>query len=172
MSLLVLDGPTILVGESLSDSIDCTGGQIVRITVPPEYTEPDTPLMTFQVSSDGVMFNDMVDEDGKQIAITARANTSIVIDKSWTRAVGFLKLRSGTIANPSPQVKDDCKFAIAVRTESAAMGSGMVYTSDTVPADAPVNSLWWHSAEGPSAAKRLYIKYFDGNSAQWVAAEQ
>ena len=50
MPLEIVDGPTIPMGESLSDGVDCTGGHIVRITVPKEFTESN---LTFQVSSNG-----------------------------------------------------------------------------------------------------------------------
>ncbi|WP_256434713.1 hypothetical protein [Bradyrhizobium sp. 6(2017)] len=36
MPLQVIDGPTIAEGEALSDGVDCSAGEIVRITVPQE----------------------------------------------------------------------------------------------------------------------------------------
>jgi len=41
---------------------------------------------------------------------------------------------------------------------------GAVYASDTPPAGAADNSLWWESDTG-----LLYILYNDGTSSQWVA---
>jgi hypothetical protein len=116
MPLVVVDGPTIAKGESLSDGADCSAGTIVRITVPKEYNDGDMPnQMTFQVSSDGNLFNDLFDDEGHEIAITARANTGIVIDRSWARTVAFIKLRSGTRDAPVLQ-KEACKLAIAIST--------------------------------------------------------
>jgi hypothetical protein len=116
MPLVVVDGPTIRAGESLSDGADCSAGTIVRITVPQEYDDGDMPnSMSFQVSSDGNGYNDLFDDDGREITITARANSGIVIDRSWARTVAFIKLRSGTRDNPTPQ-KVDCKLAIAIST--------------------------------------------------------
>lgn len=43
-------------------------------------------------------------------------------------------------------------------------GGTTVYVSDTPPAGAADSSLWWESDTGI-----LYIRYNDGNSAQWVA---
>lgn len=45
-----------------------------------------------------------------------------------------------------------------------ATSSGAIYVNDPPPPNAPVNSLWWNSANGT-----LYVKYNDGNSTQWVA---
>jgi hypothetical protein len=112
--LTVIDGPTIKRGESLSDGADCSAGTIVRITVPREYEDGDMPNhMTFQVSSDGNLFNDLFDDEGHEIAIAARANTGIVIDRSWARTVAFIKVRSGTRDAPVLQ-KTDCKLAMAI----------------------------------------------------------
>ena len=54
--LQVLEGPKIEAGESLSDGVDCSAGQLVRITMP--YTWTPAPI-TFQFSTDGVFYNDM-----------------------------------------------------------------------------------------------------------------
>lgn len=118
MPLQVLDGPTIKAGESLSDGIDCSAGKIVRITVPQEYSEAN---LTFQVSSNGDLYNDLFDDDGDEITVTANPDSTIVIAKPWVKSVGFIKLRSGTREHA---VKQDvnCKFAIAIETETAAGG--------------------------------------------------
>jgi hypothetical protein len=111
MALTIIDGPTILHGESLSEGVDCSGGNIVRITVPQEFTESN---LTFQVSSDGNMYNDLFTGSGQEVTCVAHPNTGIMIAEHWTRSIGFLKIRSGTRANPVNQAKDDCRFAIAV----------------------------------------------------------
>jgi hypothetical protein len=115
MTLQVLDGPTIPAGESLSDGIDCSAGQIVRITVPQEYTEGN---LTFQVSSNGDLYNDLYDDDGDEITITANPDSTIVIAKPWVRSVGWLKLRSGSRDHAVKQ-REDCKFAIAIDVEGS-----------------------------------------------------
>jgi hypothetical protein len=116
--LQVLDGPTIAQGESLSEGIDCSGGNIVRITVPQEYTRAN---MTFQVSSDGNGYNDLYDAQGNEVTIVAKPDSGIVIQEQWGRVVGFIKLRSGTRANPVEQ-QTDCKFAIAIEVADAPAG--------------------------------------------------
>jgi hypothetical protein len=113
MPLAIVDGPTILKGESLSDGADCSAGRIVRITCPQEFTDAN---LTFQVSTDGNLFNDLYDDEGREITIAAQPDSGIVIDRTWTRSIAFIKFRSGTRSHPVPQTKDDCKFAIAIET--------------------------------------------------------
>jgi hypothetical protein len=116
MPIDILDGPTIAAGQSLSDGIDCTAGEIVRITVPPQYTPAN---MTFQASSDGIFYNDLFTSGGDEITVAAKANTGIVIyDRSWVRSLAFIKIRSGTRDHPVNQ-QVECKFAIAIETPAA-----------------------------------------------------
>jgi hypothetical protein len=113
----IVDGPTIALGESLSEGVDCSAGNIVRITVPQEFTESN---LTFQVSSDGELYNDLYDSRGDEITITAKPDSGIVVAGDWVRSVAFIKFRSGTREHPVEQVKDVCKFAIALRTDTVA----------------------------------------------------
>jgi hypothetical protein len=110
MALVIVDGPTIPLGESLSDGVDCTGGDIVRITVPQEFTDAN---LTFQASSDGNFYNDLYDAKGQEITLPATPDSTIIIASEWTRAIGWIKFRSGTRKAPVAQ-KVDCRFAIAV----------------------------------------------------------
>jgi hypothetical protein len=112
MALTIVDGPTIKAGESLSDGADCSGGSIVRITVPQEFTPAN---LTFQVSSDGNFYNDLFGPDGTEITVSAKPSTGIVIGERWTKSIAFVKFRSGSRSHPVAQ-REDCKFAIAVET--------------------------------------------------------
>jgi hypothetical protein len=164
---------TILAGESLSDGIDCSGGRVVRITLPDNYSEHDTPVMTFQTSVDGVNYFDLVNDEGQQITITARRGTAIHVGQQvWTNALGWLKVRSGSKANATDQAADVAIMISITPSTSVVFSGGGAYTGETAPEGVADGSIWWNSADGPSAAKRLYVKYFDGNSSQWVAAEQ
>jgi hypothetical protein len=116
MPLQIVDGPTIAKGESLSDGVDCSGGEIVRITVPQEFTEAN---LTFQVSSDGNFYNDLFNDEGEEITIAAMPDTGIVVYGPWVRTIGFIKLRSGSRDHPVKQ-HEDCRFAIAIKTDAAA----------------------------------------------------
>jgi hypothetical protein len=116
MPLTIVDGPTIPAGQSLSDGADCSAGEIVRITVPQEFTPAN---LTFQVSSDGNFYNDLFDSSGDEITVVAKPNTGIVVPEVWTKSINFIKFRSGSRAYPVPQ-NVDCRFAIAVKGEPAA----------------------------------------------------
>ena len=116
MPLTIIDGPTIPAAESLSDGVDCSAGDIVRITVPQEFTDAN---LTFQVSSNGELYNDLYDEHGEEITITAQPDSGIVILGRWVRSLAFIKLRSGTREHPIKQ-REDCKFAIAIETAAGA----------------------------------------------------
>jgi hypothetical protein len=115
MTLQIVDGPTILAGESLSDGADCSAGGIVRITIPQEYTKAN---LTFQVSTDGAFYNDVFDVHGEEITVAAQPNSAIIVHERWTKSVNFIKFRSGTRSHPVEQ-NVDCKFAICVDTEEA-----------------------------------------------------
>jgi hypothetical protein len=116
MGLQIVDGPTILKDASLSDGVDCSAGTIVRITVPQEYTDAN---MTFQTSSDGNLYNDLYDEEGREITISPEPDTTVVVTGAWVRSIGWLKIRSGTRDNPVQQTKDDVKFGIALEVPTA-----------------------------------------------------
>lgn len=115
MTLAIIDGPTIPQGESLSEGIDCSSGEIVRITVPQEFTDAN---LTFQVSSNGELYNDLFDDEGNEITIAAQPDSGIVISARWVRSIAWLKLRSGTRDHPVVQ-RNECKFAVAVDTPAA-----------------------------------------------------
>jgi hypothetical protein len=112
MTLQVINGPFIQKGESLSDAVDATGGELVRITMPGAW-DPDANL-TFQISSDGAMFNDLVDVQGNEIQIAVTPGSAVVVrGGQWTKAFAYIKVRSGTRDNPIPQ-NDLREFSFAV----------------------------------------------------------
>jgi hypothetical protein len=117
MTLKVLNGPFIQPGESLSDGLDCTGGALARITMPGAWTPAN---LTFQISSDGAMYNDLVDRHGKEIQIAVVAGSAVVVAQfgDYLKAVAFLKVRSGTSSHPVPQAELR-EFAVAVEEPAA-----------------------------------------------------
>jgi hypothetical protein len=119
MALQIVDGPTIQQGESLSDGVDCSGGNIVRITVPQEFTQAN---LTFQSSSNGDLYNDLYDAKGNEITMVAKPDTTIIIEAPWARSLGWLKFRSGTRSAPVEQTKDTVLFAVAI--EDGVVGGG------------------------------------------------
>jgi len=115
--LKVLEGPTIAAGESLSDVLDCTGGQIVRVTMPAHWD--DAPL-TFQISTDGQFFNDLFGLDGYEISIDEVVlGSAVLIPEDVGRAIAFIRFRSGSRAEAVRQSRD-CVFAVAIITKDEA----------------------------------------------------
>ena len=133
MPLQVIDGPTIAKEESLSDGIDCSAGKIVRITVPQEFTEAN---LTFQTSSDGNLYNDLYDDSGDEVMVTALPDTTIYISGHWVESIGFIKLRSGSREHPVEQV-EDCRFAIAVLSDVLSDGGAAVLSTHESKAPGP-----------------------------------
>jgi|SRR5215510_1491859 len=107
MPLTVINGPTIGAGQTLSDVVDCTGGQLVRITVPAEWSQA---MLTFQLSSDGVGYNDLYDSQGNLVAINVVAGSAVLVPELLGNAAAFLKFRSS-----APQAEQRT-FAVAIKT--------------------------------------------------------
>jgi hypothetical protein len=111
MAIEVLNGPNIAPGESLSDALDCSGGKIIKITFPAEWTYAD---ITFQTSSDGVGFNDVMRPDGLEVSCAVFPGTCVI---GMELVTGFLKIRSGSRDRPIEQ--DEIRtFAIAIEVPS------------------------------------------------------
>lgn len=115
MTLQVLNGPVIEEGESLSDGIDCTGGNIVRLTMPADWTGAN---ITFAISSDGNGYNDLVDTNGGEVTLVVVPGSAVVLAQfgEYLKAIAFLKIRSGTRSHPVEQ-EARREFAIAIETE-------------------------------------------------------
>ena len=117
MTLQVLNGPTIAAGESLSDGIDCSAGQLVRITMPAEW---DGAGITFQFSTDGVFYNPMFGLDGFEVQIkNVVAGAGVIIPADIGRAIAHLKIRSGTRGNPVDQ-HEERVFAVTILVDEPA----------------------------------------------------
>ena len=84
--------------------------------MPQEFTPAN---LTFQVSSNGDLYNDLFSSNGTEVTLVAKPNTGIVVPEAWTKSINFIKFRSGSRDHPVKQTKDDCKFAIAVETGDA-----------------------------------------------------
>jgi hypothetical protein len=121
MAIQVLNGPNIAPGESLSDALDCSAGRIIKITMPGDWTF--API-TFQTSSDGVGFNDIMKPDGREVMCTVFEGTAII---GMELITGFLKIRSGT--RDAPVAQEAIRtFAIAIDTGPAVGGLGGEFT--------------------------------------------
>ena len=112
MPLIVLNGPVIEAGQSLSSGIDCTAGEIVRLTMPAAWSGAN---LSFQISSDGNGYNDLFRADGTEIVVPCVAGAAVVLNQpsDMLRAVAFLKIRSGSRQWPVAQAARR-EFSVAV----------------------------------------------------------
>jgi hypothetical protein len=112
-TITVLNGPTILAGQSLSDGVDCTGGTLVRLTMPaPDWTPAN---LSFQFSSDGNQYNDMFDQYGNEVMLpNFPPGVGVVLTSVALPTLAFIKIRSGSRDHPVKQLGDRA-FALAVQ---------------------------------------------------------
>jgi hypothetical protein len=96
---------TISQGQSLSDIADLSAGNLVAVIAPDQWEY--AAGLTFQVSNDGMNFNDLFLQGYELITLPITPGVANVVsvnfDLGW---VPYLKLRSGTRQNPVPQSAD------------------------------------------------------------------
>jgi hypothetical protein len=88
------------IGDTLSSVLDCTTTSAMFVIVPDNWTDA---RISFQASIDGIKFYDAVSGRSGDYEVVATPGTAIMIDLSWTGAVGYLRIRSGQRHNPVPQ---------------------------------------------------------------------
>jgi len=95
---------TILSGQSLSAPIDLGSGRLGAIQVSSGW---DAANLTFQVSSDGIVYSDLYDDTGTEVKWIAAASRLIVPANfvQWC-AIRYIKVRSGTFVAPVTQTAD------------------------------------------------------------------
>jgi hypothetical protein len=105
---------TIASGTALSPSIGIGIKTLVGISMPSGWT---TAALTFQISPDGVIFQEYVDATGAAAitVATPAANTFIAISSGQFDGVNQLKVRSGTVGTPVNQGADRV-IGLVVRT--------------------------------------------------------
>lgn len=76
------------------------GMRLGGIIMPAAWTAAS---LTFQVSADGVTFNDLRDKYDSEIAVTVNANNAYLLDLADWITFPWLKIHSGTSATPVNQ---------------------------------------------------------------------
>lgn len=85
---------TINAGASLSQAIDLVDTRLFGFQMPSAWT---TAAMTFQVSADGVTYNDLYDDTATETNLTVSASKFIVLSNPQRfLGIRYLKVRSGT----------------------------------------------------------------------------
>jgi hypothetical protein len=91
---------TIANGTSLSQGIDLEGKTLLGIHMPAGW---DATSLTFQVSEDGVTYDNLYDNLGNEKTIIVANNRYIYASPSDWVGIRFIKVRSGTSATPVNQ---------------------------------------------------------------------
>jgi hypothetical protein len=100
MPITVLNGPTIQAGQSLSNSANLQGRQIVGLLVP--LGLPST-CITFQLSQGANDFHDLYSIRGDLLKIYPVPGARLVFDTDWALIADFMKIRTGTPDDPIVQ---------------------------------------------------------------------
>lgn len=103
--------PQVLIanGTALSAAVLIAAGDLVAIEMPAAWTAAN---LTFQTSSDGVTFQNLFNESGVEVNVTAAAAENLAIGEGTTARIEnfagavYLKVRSGTNAVPVNQGAD------------------------------------------------------------------
>jgi hypothetical protein len=112
MVMQIINGPIIPAGESLSGEIEIAGNaDLVRITMPGDW---DSAPLTFQISTDGIFFNDLFDQEGLEVAVDVQPGTGVMLDPKFRVSGCFIKFRSGLREHPKSQSMLR-EFAVAVQ---------------------------------------------------------
>lgn len=115
MSMLVINGPTIAAGQSLSGIVAVNSGGIYRVIMPQAWTTAAD--ITFQLSYNGTDFYNVYDRDGAEIKMTC-VPKSIVAIGEYLFYIHSLRIRSGTARQPIVQ-KDAATFKVVLDTKAS-----------------------------------------------------
>ena len=91
---------TIANGVALAGAVELGGSALVGIQMPAAWTAAN---LTAQISVDGTTYQDMYDDEGNEVTITAAASRFIQLIPSEWAGVHYIKLRSGTTGTPVNQ---------------------------------------------------------------------
>lgn len=108
---MAITGPMIKAGESLSNGLDLTQVDLLKIIMPLGWTPAG---LSFQLSPDGDKYHDLFYLTGFEVTLpTVVPDTAVIISYDVGRAISWVKLRSGTRNNPIPQ-EEDRIFSVVV----------------------------------------------------------
>ena len=103
---------TISSGTSLSAAVDLGPNRAFAVVMPASWTAAN---LTFQGSVDGITYNNLYDDTGTEVTITAAASQYIVLS-SPAKILGlrWIKVRSGTNGTPVNQGADRALVIVGV----------------------------------------------------------
>lgn len=102
MPVTTAPGPTIPAGQSLSNGIDLSAGQLILIVMPPLWT-PAT--LSFKVSTDGSGYNDLY-LGGNEVLFAVGPDRAIMVNVLNFPSLVWLQFRSGKSGFEVKQAQD------------------------------------------------------------------
>jgi hypothetical protein len=129
---------TIPAGQSLSEAVDCSGGNIGHIGMPLEWTA--APL-TFQMSADGNEYRDVFrtlpdTHASFEMTVPSVVPGSVVSTPLAAATYPFIKIRSGSRAAPVAQEAERTFLLILAPPVAGAGGNAAGPTGPAGPAGA------------------------------------
>lgn len=105
---------TIAAAASLSDAVDCGGGDILRISMPAAWTGDE---LTFQVEDGDGVYRDLMMEWGVELGGWMEAGQSIETSVFLQlQQINNIKLRSGTSGAPVAQAAErEIRLVVGVK---------------------------------------------------------
>jgi hypothetical protein len=91
---------TIANGASLSGAVNLSGFTLIGIDMPASWTAAN---LTLQASVDNSTWDNVFDQTGTEVTITAAASRFILLNPADFVSVRYLRVRSGTSGTPVNQ---------------------------------------------------------------------
>lgn len=103
---IVETAAVIATGTSLSAAVDLRGYSLVAIQMPASgWTSAS---LTFQASSDGVLYQNVYDRFGNEVTVVASGGARFIqLDPADWLGAAYIKVRSGTSGSPTNQTGGD-----------------------------------------------------------------
>jgi hypothetical protein len=92
----------IATGGSLSAAGQSVGNALVGIVMPAAWT---TANLTFQVSQDGVTYQELYDNTGTAVTVTTAASYTHALAPAAWMGFNYIKVRSGTSGSAVTQTR-------------------------------------------------------------------
>jgi hypothetical protein len=94
---------TIAAGTAMSDAADLRAGVPTLLLTPDDWSAAN---VSFQVSTDGTTFFDLIGADDAETHLAMGADRAILLPGDLLQAASYVRIRSGSSAHPVPQAAD------------------------------------------------------------------
>lgn len=127
MATVVLQGPTIAAGASMSSILNVQSGGIYRVIMPPLWTGA---VITFCISYNGTDFYDAYDRGGNEIVMRCIPMSMIPIGE-YLFYIHSVKIRSGTHSEPVIQ-KEQRMFQVVLDNKQTMLMDAQTHVPQRV----------------------------------------